>query len=159
MQAGGNLGQSILKELVDSQYDVTIISRANSKSTFEGIPTQNVVRGEYTPEFFRKALQGQDSLVLAIGSEALDSQKAIIDVAAEVGVRRIIPSEFGGVSIQPLGNEVRRRLTLCPGRQRPESARGTPFQSREEGHRRSLGRSRFCTSRDYLDRCRVWTIL
>lgn len=69
-------------------------------STFEGVPEQNVVRGEYTPEFFRKALLGQDALVLAIGSGALDAQKVIIEAAAEVGVRRIIPSEFGGVSNQ-----------------------------------------------------------
>ncbi|MCJ1385156.1 hypothetical protein MMC17_008277 [Xylographa soralifera] len=94
--AAGNLGQCILRELIASQYDVTVMSRIGSTSTFEGVAEQNVIRGEYTPEFFRKALLGQDALVLAIGSGALDAQKAIIEAAAEVGVRRILPSEFGG---------------------------------------------------------------
>jgi hypothetical protein len=56
------------------------------------------VKGDYTPEFFRNALKGQDALVLAIGSSALGAQEDLITAAAEVGVKRIIPSEFGGVS-------------------------------------------------------------
>jgi hypothetical protein len=79
---------------------VTVISRAESTSVFQGVPEQNIIRGEYTIEFFRKALLGQEALVLAIGSGALGTQKEIIEAAAEVGVKRIIPSEFGGVSTQ-----------------------------------------------------------
>ena len=79
---------------------MTVISRAESTSVFQGVPEQNIIRGEYTVEFFRKALLGQDALVLAIGSGALGTQKEIIEAAAEVGVKRIIPSEFGSVSAQ-----------------------------------------------------------
>lgn len=74
------------------------MSRAESTSTFESVPENNIVKGEYTPDFFRKVLSGQDALVLAVGSGALEAQKEMIDAAAEVGVKRILPSEFGGVS-------------------------------------------------------------
>ena len=80
------------------------MTRIGSTSSFEGVPAQNVVRGVYTPDFFRKVLRGQDALVLAIGSGALEAQKTLIEVAAEVGVRRIIPSEFGSVSTQHDGS-------------------------------------------------------
>ena len=94
------MGRYILQALVDSDYNVTVMSRADSTSKFEGIPESSVVRGEYTPEFFRKVLTGKDALVLAVGSMALDSQKEMIDAAAEVGVKRILPSEFGGVRVE-----------------------------------------------------------
>lgn len=77
---------------------MTVISRAGSTSEFPGVPEQNVKRGEYTADFFRKSLLGQDALVLAIGSSALETQKQMIEAATEVGVKRIIPSEFGSVS-------------------------------------------------------------
>lgn len=85
--------------MVKNNLDVTVITRASSTSTFPGVPDNKIIRGEYGPEFYRKALTGQDALILAVGMEALAAQKDLIDAAAEVGVKRIIPSEFGGVSL------------------------------------------------------------
>ncbi|OJJ47507.1 hypothetical protein ASPZODRAFT_141097 [Penicilliopsis zonata CBS 506.65] len=78
-RGGGNLGQSILKALLASRFNVTVLSRAESTTKFD--PTVKLSR--------------QDALVLAVGSASLDFQKEIIDIAVEVGVKRIIPSEFG----------------------------------------------------------------
>ena len=41
------------------------------------------------------ALRGQDAVVSALTTPALDSQLLLIDAAVEAGVRRFIPSEFG----------------------------------------------------------------
>ena len=91
------MGGPILKALLSSGFNVTIMSRADSTSTFEGVPDSQVVRGEYNPEFFRKVLSGKDALVMAVGSAALHTQREMIEAAAEVGVKRILPSEFGSV--------------------------------------------------------------
>lgn len=97
--AAGSLGSEILKALLDAKFDVTVISRAGSKSTFSGVSDEKVVRGDYTLDFFRRALEGQDALVTAVTSSAIDSQRVMIQAAAEAGVKRIVPSEFGSVSI------------------------------------------------------------
>ena len=78
------------------------MSRAESTSKIEGIPPENVVKGDYSREFFRKVFSGQDAVIMAVGSNALESQKPMIDAAAEVGVKRIIPSEFGSVRYRHL---------------------------------------------------------
>ncbi len=49
----------------------------------------------------RQALQGQDVLVSALGKGALAIQGRLIDAAVAAGVRRIIPSEFGGNLTNP----------------------------------------------------------
>jgi uncharacterized protein YbjT (DUF2867 family) len=79
---------------------VQVLTRADSTSTFPGVSLDKVVRGDFNDiNFYRSALKGQDALVLATGSSALDAQKDIMTAAAEAGVKRIIPSEFGSVSV------------------------------------------------------------
>ena len=56
-----------------------------------------VVQVDYnSDESLRCALHGHDVLVSALGKNALDLQPRLIDAAVSAGVRRIIPSEFGG---------------------------------------------------------------
>jgi hypothetical protein len=105
LQASGNVGSGILKALLAHGYNVQVLTRADSTSTFPGVSADKVIRGDFNDiEFYRSALKGQDALVLATGSAALDAQKDIMTAAAEVGVKRIIPSEFGSVSIDFKGS-------------------------------------------------------
>ena len=76
---------------------MAVISRLTSTATFDDLPAQNVIKGEYTPAFFQKALTGQDASVMAVGFEGFELQKQIVEAAIEVGVKRIVPSEFGSV--------------------------------------------------------------
>lgn len=94
---------------------MTIISRAESKATFPGVSEDKIVRGDYSLDFFRNALRDQDALVIAVTSSAIESQKIIIQAAVEAGVKRIIPSEFGSVSIAVLASDVSVLTTYSAG--------------------------------------------
>ncbi|KAM0259092.1 hypothetical protein ACHAQJ_003463 [Trichoderma viride] len=90
----GNLGPHIVKALLDSNFEVTVITRLESKATF--VDEVKVKRVDLTSkEAIESALQGQDALVSAISSAAIDDQRTIIDAAVAAKVRRFIPSEFG----------------------------------------------------------------
>jgi hypothetical protein len=55
-----------------------------------------VIKTDYTKENLVPVLKGQDAVLSLLGSPGLgDAQLALIDAAAEAGVKRFIPSEFG----------------------------------------------------------------
>jgi hypothetical protein len=55
-----------------------------------------VIKTDYTKDNLVSALKGQDAVLSFLGSPGLgDAQLALIDAAAEAGVKRFIPSEFG----------------------------------------------------------------
>ncbi|KAF4966104.1 hypothetical protein FSARC_6155 [Fusarium sarcochroum] len=99
--AAGDLGGTVFKHLVDSnKFNLTVLTRAGSKSTFpEGI---KVVEVDYDNlESLTAALQGQEAVVSTIGSLAIPSQSLLIDAAVAAGVQRFLPSEFGSNLIIP----------------------------------------------------------
>jgi uncharacterized protein YbjT (DUF2867 family) len=86
----------IVKALLANNFNVTIIARSSSQSTFpDGV---KVVKGDYNLEFFTEALKGQDVILSTVAAAGLLDQKVVIDAAITAGVKRIIPSEFGSVS-------------------------------------------------------------
>ncbi|KAL7920331.1 hypothetical protein ACQKWADRAFT_328783 [Trichoderma austrokoningii] len=90
----GNIGPSIIKALLESNFEVTAITRLESQATF--VDRVDVKRVDITSkEAVQEVLQGQDALVSAISSAALDDQKTIIDAAVAARVRRFLPSEYG----------------------------------------------------------------
>ncbi|KAL1847111.1 hypothetical protein Daus18300_014052 [Diaporthe australafricana] len=91
--ASGNFGAPTTEALIKAGFDVTIITRVESTATFpDGIP---VVRIEYTPQNFAKALIGQDAAVCVVGPAGVHHQTAMIDAAEAAGVRRFIVDDFG----------------------------------------------------------------
>jgi putative NADH-flavin reductase len=94
-QAGGNLGPAILSALInESSFNVTVLSRENSTSTFPS--GANVIRANYdSPESLKKALEGQDVVISLVASSVLGEQNKFIDAAIAAGVKRFLPSEFG----------------------------------------------------------------
>ncbi|TRX91568.1 hypothetical protein FHL15_007573 [Xylaria flabelliformis] len=99
----GNLGPAVVNELVDAGFEVTVLTRGSSTSTFPaGVASKAV---DYTSvESLTSALQGQDAVVSIIASVAVAGQKPLVDAAVAAGVRRIIPSEFG-INTRFLGKE------------------------------------------------------
>lgn len=93
--AGGNLGPAILNAFLSApEYNVTVISRQESKSTFPD--SVKVVRADYkSAESLTAALKGQDVVFSIVGGSALGDQKPIIDAAIAAGVKRFFPSEYG----------------------------------------------------------------
>ncbi|KAF0634682.1 hypothetical protein FPSE5266_11206 [Fusarium pseudograminearum] len=91
--ASGNFGAPITTALAKAGFDVTIVTRAESKSTFpEEIP---VIRTEYTYDALIMALSGQDAAVCAVGPAGILSQGTMIDAAEAAGVKRFIVADFG----------------------------------------------------------------
>ncbi|KAI2604654.1 NAD(P)-binding protein [Hypoxylon sp. NC1633] len=91
--ASGNFGAPMTAALVGAGFDVTIISRMESSSTFpHEIP---VIKTEYTVEKLTTVLKGQDAVVSAVGPAGVAYQVAMIDAAEAAGVKRFIVNDFG----------------------------------------------------------------
>lgn len=91
----GNIGSITLNSLVSKGiHTITAITRTDSTATF---PTGIIVKkGAYNDEnFLFAALQGQDVLLIQVGSFALEIQADLIRAAAKAGVKYILPTEFG----------------------------------------------------------------
>lgn len=90
--ATGNLGPTIVKALVDANFEVTVLSQSGKTS---GLPsTVKVTKVDYSShDSIVEALKGNDAYVSAVPQH--DGQPALIDAAIAAGVKRFIPSEFG----------------------------------------------------------------
>ena len=79
---------------MNSGFNVTALTRQDSTSTFpDGV---HVHKTDYDSESsLAEAFKGQDAVVSVIATAALGSQSKIIEAAAQAGVKRFIPSEFG----------------------------------------------------------------
>ncbi|GJC85352.1 isoflavone reductase IRL [Colletotrichum liriopes] len=94
--ASGNIGAAVLPQLLNSDLDLTILSRQGSSATFpDGI---KVVKSDYSPESLARELEGQDAVVSMLPIMALEEQKKIAEAAIKAGVKRFIPSEYGSDS-------------------------------------------------------------
>ncbi|KAL5592454.1 hypothetical protein FOBRF1_006925 [Fusarium oxysporum] len=92
--AGGSLGAVVLKELVDTGLDVTVL-----------VHQRGCRRLRYNSECsLADALCGQEAVVSTMGPLAVGGQEKVIKAAISAGVKRSIPSNFWR----------RSKATLCP---------------------------------------------
>ncbi|KAJ4168134.1 hypothetical protein NW754_011948 [Fusarium falciforme] len=92
--ASGNLGPLVIKALLEAGFEVTVVTRQESKATF---PSSVVIKRVdiSSVESVTEAVKGQDAIVSTIATEATTAQQVFIDAAIAAHVRRFIPSEFG----------------------------------------------------------------
>ncbi|KAI2641488.1 NAD(P)-binding protein [Hypomontagnella submonticulosa] len=95
--ASGNVGPHVIKQLVEDGFKVTVLARKGTNHTFPSSVAVAEIDYE-SPETLVKALQGQDAVVSAVGFAGLPQQIPLIHAAAKAGVKRFIPSEYGGVT-------------------------------------------------------------
>ena len=92
----GDLGKHVLSALLaDSSFNVTVLSRIDSKSVFPSYV--KVIKVDYKDNnAIKKALTGQDIVISAVGGNAFFDKfdHTLIEAAVEVGVKWFIPSEF-----------------------------------------------------------------
>ena len=86
----------VVQALVSAGFTVSVLSRSVTGPKVPFPDTVKVITTDYTSPSLQSALKGQDAIVSCIGYPGLTSQMAVIDAAEAVGVRRFIPSEFGG---------------------------------------------------------------
>jgi hypothetical protein len=83
-----------------SSFNVTVLSRENSTSTFPSGVT--VIHANYdSPQSLKEAFEGQDVVISLIASAVLGDQTKFIDAAIAAGVQRFLPSEFGSDTADP----------------------------------------------------------
>ncbi|KAK9368097.1 hypothetical protein V1509DRAFT_639990 [Lipomyces kononenkoae] len=111
--ASGSVGQAILNGLLASAtgFNITLLVRAGSSSKIaqEGHADVKVVRGDLSDNaFLQSTLTGQDALVVALNAapDSLELQSRLVDAAAAVGVKRVIPTDFGSDVTNPKVVEV-----------------------------------------------------
>lgn len=94
---GGNLGPSILTALTNElQFNVSVLSRSNSTSVFPANVRVVKISENYPENELLEAFAGQDAVVSTITHNSLTDQIRIIDAAVKAGVKRFVPSDFGG---------------------------------------------------------------
>ena len=79
-------------------FTVTVLSRspASLKDLPSGVKTAQV---DYSSvDNLAKALTGQDVVISTVGMPGVSSQKIVIDASIQAGVKRYIPSDWGGLS-------------------------------------------------------------
>ena len=102
LQAGGNLGPHILSALsADPAFNVSVLSRQSSKSTFPAHIKVHTVPDSYPVDELIEAFKGQDAIVSTISAMGTGVQAQIIDAAVKAGVKRFLPAEFGADSEDP----------------------------------------------------------
>ncbi|KAK0756016.1 hypothetical protein N5P37_011389 [Trichoderma harzianum] len=102
--AGGNLGTHVLRSLLEAQFNVSVMSRASSKTTFP--ENVRVYKTDYSESSLISALEGYDAVVSTISGSGLKEQQKIIDAAILAGVKRFIPSEYGIDVCHPKAMEI-----------------------------------------------------
>jgi putative NADH-flavin reductase len=90
--ASGNVGQLIVSSLIAADFTVSALTRSSSPATFP--PHVSVHKTDYSLTSLLDAFEGKDAIVSAIATSSTGQQKAIIDAAVEVDVKRFLPSEY-----------------------------------------------------------------
>ncbi|KAI2466068.1 putative oxidoreductase CipA-like protein [Annulohypoxylon bovei var. microspora] len=93
--ASGLLGLPVLRQLLEDGFEVTVLARKGTNHNFpSGVTVTDV---DYTSsETLIKALEGQDAVISVLGFPGLPQQIPLIEAAVKAGIKRFIPSEFGG---------------------------------------------------------------
>jgi uncharacterized protein YbjT (DUF2867 family) len=94
--AGGHLGPHIVSAFdADPHFEMSILSRHSSKSTFPPHIPVHRVSDNYDEVELVKIFTGQDAVICTIATQAIHQQKALINAAVKAGVKHFVPSEFG----------------------------------------------------------------
>ncbi|KAI1111438.1 hypothetical protein F5Y14DRAFT_313478 [Nemania sp. NC0429] len=98
--ATGNLGPTILEQLLTAGFRVTVLTRQSSAHEFPASVTVKLVDYD-SVESLTTALQDQDAVVSTLGLGALTQQFHLVEAAIKANVKRFIPSEFGPDTTNP----------------------------------------------------------
>ncbi|KAK2812484.1 hypothetical protein FQN50_001485 [Emmonsiellopsis sp. PD_5] len=94
----GAVGPVMIDALTNSPHGYSVSTLSRETSTYTPPTGVTGIKSDFTHDSLVQALKGQDTVVSAIAGVALLEQIKVIDAAIEAGVRRFIPSEYGGDS-------------------------------------------------------------
>lgn len=94
--ANGKLGPSILHALLSaSTFTITVLSRTSSRSTYPPSVHHLHTSDHPTTSELTDLLRGQDAVIIVFAGSNSHLQIQYADAAAEAGVKRFIPADFG----------------------------------------------------------------
>jgi uncharacterized protein YbjT (DUF2867 family) len=102
--ASGNIGFPTVQLLHASGFQITAITRPDSSSTFPDYVTVKPADYASIPSLV-EAFTGIDAVISCISYLALDSQPNLVEAAAQAGVTRFIPAEYGADCLNPKTRE------------------------------------------------------
>lgn len=108
--ASGSIGSIILEAFLNTpSATITILQRASSsKTAFSPSARVITIPDDYPHDSLVAAFANQDAVINCVTTLAVRTQLRIISAAAEAGVRRYVPSEYG------LNNNNPAARALCP---------------------------------------------
>ncbi|PON27574.1 hypothetical protein TGAM01_v203341 [Trichoderma gamsii] len=93
--AGGGLGRAFVEALQREGFNVSAVTRPSNSISYG--PDVTMHRSEYDDfDTLVAIFRGQDAVVSTTGTFAAKYQLTAINAAAAAGVRRFLPSEYGG---------------------------------------------------------------
>ncbi|KAL8727693.1 MAG: hypothetical protein Q9166_005866 [cf. Caloplaca sp. 2 TL-2023] len=99
--ASGNVGKPVVDALLKAGFNVTALTRKGSSATFPSdVKVQNV-DDDYPYDQVLAAFKGQEAVINLLPPVSVEQHNSIADAAAEAGIKRIIPSEFGSDTSNP----------------------------------------------------------
>lgn len=93
--ASGRLGPSVLKQLLDASFEMTVLNRASSKATYPPSVRVVTIPDNLNVDDLADALEGQDALVITLAGTKREESIRLVDAAIKARVRRVIPADFG----------------------------------------------------------------
>ncbi|KAL9608216.1 MAG: hypothetical protein Q9167_006938 [Letrouitia subvulpina] len=100
--ASGNLGPSILGGLENNPaYTITALTRKGSSSTFPSHIKVFRIDDSFPSDQLAEAFKGQDVVINLMPPVNIDQHKTVIDAAAQAGIKRYLPGEFGSDTENP----------------------------------------------------------
>ncbi|KAL8992166.1 MAG: hypothetical protein Q9169_007318 [Polycauliona sp. 2 TL-2023] len=99
--ASGNVGKPAVDALLKAGFSVTALTRKGSSATFPSEVKVQTVDDSYPSDQLITAFKSQDAVINLLPPASVEQHNSIADAAAEAGVKRFIPSEFGGDTSNP----------------------------------------------------------
>ena len=93
--ANGHLGPHVLSALLSADFEVTVLSRHSSTSTYPSTVTVKHISSDPSHAELVDVLSGQDVLITTFGGTNSGLQIKLADACVSAGVQRFIPADFG----------------------------------------------------------------
>lgn len=102
--ASGTVGSAVLRTLLeDNDFDITILTRPDSKSVMPEMPNVAVQTCDYNVPALVQVFTGKDAVVCAIAVQHVSIQTVLLEAAEKAGVKRFILNEFGNSPTNQVG--------------------------------------------------------
>lgn len=111
MQGSGNLGALVVSALISTGFKVSVAVRQSSAATYAASVT--VYKTDYSKDSLASIFQGQDAVVSCIPRTRVADQKTVVDACIRAGVKRFLPSEYGGDTTLP---DIEKRISFTAGK-------------------------------------------